>query len=164
LTADDSHGLPRLFYRWRGFGLIEIAQFFIVSGISQGLSVLTRAAGIYLGALLWRNRTRLHLSRLASEFRRFGLPVGILYLIALAAVNGWFEHRWIGSDSAMNALNDIHFLPFYYHYYTTEQAALSLTSVAECMDFIWSITPDPPALAMLLATLLADSWKRANYF
>ncbi|MBL0038906.1 MAG: VanZ family protein [Nitrosomonadales bacterium] len=69
LTAGRQSWSPtRLFIAGGSFGLIiEIAQFFIVSGISQGLSVLTRAAGIYLGALLWRHRTRLHLSRLASD-------------------------------------------------------------------------------------------------
>lgn len=170
LTAGRRSWSPtRLFIAGGVFGLIiEIAQFFIVSGISQGLSVLTRAAGIYLGALLWRHRTRFHLSRLASEFRRFGLPIGIFYLIALAAVNGWFEHRWISSDSAMNAFNDIHFLPFYYHYYTTEQAALlSLTSVCLVYGFIgilvWA-SWNPPALAMLLATLLAGLMETSKLF
>lgn len=147
---------------------IEIAQFFIVSGTSQGLSVLTRATGIYLGALLWRHRTRLHSSRLAYGFRRFGLLAGILYLFALTAVNGWFEHRWLGSDSAMNAFNDIHFLPFYYHYYTTEQAALlSLTSV--CLMYApigilaWA-SWNPPGLAMFMGMLLAGCMETSKLF
>jgi len=148
--------------------IIEIAQFFIVSGISQGLSVLTRATGMYLGALLWRHRTRLHPLQLASGLRRFGLPVAILYLVALAAVNGWFEHRWIGVDSAMNAFNDIHFLPFYYHYYTTEQAAL-LSLVSVCLMYApigvltWA-SWNPPGLAMLMATLIAGSMETSKLF
>ena len=148
--------------------IIEIAQFFIVSGISQGLSVFTRAMGICLGALFWRHRTRLHLSRLASEIRRFGLPMGILYIIALTAVNGWFDHRWIGSDSAMNAFYDIHFLPFYYHYYTTEQVALlSLTSI--CLMYApigilaWA-SWNPPGLAMLMAMLFAGFMETSKLF
>ncbi|CAG9933391.1 VanZ family protein [Candidatus Nitrotoga arctica] len=148
--------------------IIEIAQFFIVSGISQGLSVFTRATGICLGALFWRHRTRLHLSRLASEFRRFGLPMGILYLIALTAVNGWFEHRWIGNDFAMSILNDIHFLPFYYHYYSTEQVALlSLTSIcllyAPIGILAWA-SWNPPGLAMLMAMLLAGFMETSKLY
>jgi len=148
--------------------IIEIAQFFIVSGISQGLSVLTRATGTYLGALFWRHRTRLHPLRLASGLSRFGLPVGILYLIALAAVNGWFEHRWIGIGSAMNAFNDIHFLPFYYHYYTTEQAAL-LSLVSVCLMYApigiltWA-TWNPSGLAVLMAMLIAGSMETSKLF
>lgn len=148
--------------------MIEIAQFFIVTGVSQGLSVLTRAAGMYLGALLWRHRTRFHPTRLASGFRRFSLPLGMLYLIALAAVNGWFEHRWAGASLAMHAFSDIHFLPFYYHYYTTEQAALlSLTSV--CLMYApigvlaWA-TWNPPAAAMLMATLIAGCMEASKLF
>jgi glycopeptide antibiotics resistance protein len=148
--------------------IIEIAQFFIVSGISQGLSVLTRATGMSLGALLWRHRTRLHPPRLASGIRRFSLPVSILYLIALAAVNGWFEHRWTGLYSAMNAFNEIHFLPFYYHYYTTEQAALlSLTAVCLMYAPIGILTWaswNPPGLAMLMATLIAGSMETSKLF
>ncbi|TAN81086.1 MAG: VanZ family protein, partial [Gallionella sp.] len=150
----------RAFLSGAALGLIvEIAQFFIVSGISQGLSVLTRAMGIYLGALLWRHRTRLRSPRLAIRFRRFGLPMSILYLIALAAANGWFDHRRVGIGSAMNAFDGIHFLPFYYHYYTTEQAAL-LSLVSVCLMYApigilaWAYR-NPPGLAMLAATLLA---------
>jgi glycopeptide antibiotics resistance protein len=147
--------------------IIEIAQFFIVSGISQGLSVLTRATGMFLGALFWHHRTNLHPPRLASGLRRFGLPVSLLYLIALAAVNGWFEHRWIGT-AAMNAFNDIHFLPFYYHYYTTEQAALlSLASVCLMYAPIGILTWAswmPPRLAMLMATLIAGFMETSKLF
>ncbi len=147
---------------------IEIIQFFIVSGVSQGLSVLTRAMGMYLGALLWRHRTYLQPQRLAYGLRRFGLPLGILYLIALAAVNGWFEHRWLDIDSAINAFNAIHFLPFYYHYYTTEQAAL-LSLITVCLMYApigiltWA-SWNPPGLAMLLATLVAGSMETSKLF
>jgi len=139
--------------------IIEFTQFFIVSGVSQGLSLLTRATGMYLGALLWEHRTLLQPTRLASGFRRFGLAVGIFYLLALAAVNGWLQHRWTSFDSAMNAFNNIHFLPFYYHYYTTEQAAL-LSLISVCMMYApigiltW-LSWNPPKLAVLLAMLLA---------
>jgi VanZ family protein len=148
--------------------MIEIAQFFIVSGVSQGLSVLTRGSGMYLGALVWRHRARLQPTHLSSGIRRLALPMSILYLIALAAINGWFKHRWIGFDAAMSGLNQIHFLPFYYHYYTTEQAALlSLTSVCLLYAPIGILTWaswNPPWLAMLLAMFSAGVMEGSKLF
>lgn len=148
--------------------MIEMAQFFIVSGISQGLSILTRAAGMYLGARLWHRRTDLNTLRLASSIRRFALPMGLLYLLALAAVHGWFGHRWLGVDAAMDTLDTLHFLPFYYHYYTTEQAALlSFTSVylmyAPLGLLAWA-TLASPGLALWLALAVAGGMETSKLF
>ncbi len=110
---------------------IETAQFFIYSGSSQGVSLLTRAIGMYGGARLWRDRLSLHDLHLDPRSRRLAMPLGLLYLLALVAVNGWFDQAWHGSAVASHTLAEARFLPFYYHYYTTEHAALiSLVSVA----------------------------------
>ncbi|PWB59903.1 MAG: hypothetical protein C3F18_00525 [Nitrosomonadales bacterium] len=68
----------------------------------------------------------------------------------------------------MDAFNGIHFLPFYYHYYTTEQAALlSLASV--CLMYApigilaWA-SWNPPGLAMLLAALIAGFMETSKLF
>jgi len=148
--------------------LIEVAQFFIVSGITQGISVLTRGSGMAAGFLLWCNRAQLQPSHLASALRRYSLPTGALYLILVAAVNGWFEHQWRGFNAAMLALDSVHFLPFYYHYYTTEQAALlSLASVfllyAPIGVLTWA-TWFSPTLALLLATLTAGLMETSKLF
>ena len=119
---------------WFGFllgGFIEIAQFFIASGVSQGLSVLTRIAGVCGGLALWQRRANWTPEGLAAFIQRYSLPLGVLYLLVLLQVNGWFSHPWNGADYAAAKLADIHFLPFYYHYYTTEAIALfSLASVS----------------------------------
>lgn len=159
----------RAFFAGALLGLaIETIQFFIVSGISQGLSLLTRAAGMSLGALLWRHRARLGPQRLMSEFRRFVLPASLLYLIALTAVSGWFEHRWLSIGFAMKALDEVHFLPFYYHYYTTEQAALlSLTSICLLYAPIGILTwasANPPGMAMFAAPLTAGCIETSKLF
>lgn len=39
--------------------LIEVAQLFIFSGVTQGISVLARTLGMYCGAHLWKERGRL---------------------------------------------------------------------------------------------------------
>lgn len=147
---------------------IEIAQFFVISGVSQGLSLLTRALGFYAGVSLARRSDLLHPSRLAAGLRRHILLAGGLYLLALVAVNGWFEQPWAGMEHAMRTLGELRFLPFYYHYYTTEQAALlSLTAVglmyAPIGLMTWA-TWSPPILAMLLAAMAAGLMETGKLF
>ncbi len=152
-----------------GLGLvIEAAQFFVVSGVSQGISVLTRMAGMLAGALVWRARARLQPPRLAADIRRHGVWLGLIYLFALTAITGWFEHRWLSLDEALFNLQEVHFLPFYYHYYTTEQAALlSLASVwlmyAPIGIFAWASWYQP-AWGMWVATLTAGVVETSKLF
>lgn len=114
--------------------VIEIAQFFVVSGVAQGISILTRTLGMLGGALLWQHRAKLHFFTLAGTLRRHTMAIATIYMIALTAINGWFDHRWLGWEAASYALSQVHFLPFYYHYYTTEQAAL-LSLSAVCLMY-----------------------------
>ncbi|MEF8721933.1 MAG: VanZ family protein [Candidatus Accumulibacter delftensis] len=148
--------------------LIEVAQFLIFSGVSQGASLLTRAVGMYGGARLWRDQGRcLELQRQAAK-TRLTLPLAALYLLALVAVNSWFDRPWHGLDRASSVLTETHWLPFYYHYYTTEQAALlSLASVALMYAPIgvlawlrrWS-----PAAALWCAAVVASGIETSKLF
>ncbi len=148
--------------------VIEVAQFFLVSGVSQGLSLLTRALGFYAGVLLARQAGALHPGRLAAGTRRHLPAIVGLYLLALATVNGWFEQRWAGWAHAQGTLAELRFLPFYYHYYTSEQAALmSLIAVALMyapIGLITWATWSPPALAMLLGVLAAGLVETGKLF
>jgi VanZ family protein len=123
-----THRTPASQKAWLLGGLlglsIEVIQFFIYSGISQGLSLLTRAAGVFAGAVIWRERERLHDLRQWGADGRILLPLVVLYLLALAVVTGWFASSWQGFAAAEQSLAATRFLPFYYHYFTTEQAAL----------------------------------------
>lgn len=147
---------------------IEVVQFFIYSGTAQGASVFTRAAGMHFGAVLWRERARLHgLRPWLSDGRRLALLIGA-YGLALVAVNGVFDHAWQGGAAATASLAETRFLPFYYHYYTTEQAALlSLTSVALMYaplgGLAW-LRRWPGAVAALLAGVLALAMEGAKLF
>jgi VanZ like protein len=140
--------------------IIEFAQFFLVSGVAQGFSVLTRALGLWAGAVAWQRRAGLDPLRLAAGIRRFGLPLMGLYFLGLVAVTGWFELPWQGPGAAAEVLRELRFLPFYYHYYTTEQAALlSLTSVglmyAPLGIAAWALFLGPGVAAGLAATAAA---------
>jgi len=148
--------------------LVESAQFFIATGVSQGISVLTRAIGMYLGGLLWYHRALFSPQQVAFGMRRFSLPLAVAYLITLMAVNELFGHRWMGIDFAKNTLQHVSFLPFYYHYYTTEQAALlSLVSVGLMYAPIGMLTWAywrAPVLAMLMAVLIAGLIEMSKLF
>ena len=105
--------------------LIESLQLTIASGISQGASVISRAAGLALGAGL------IPVARSMDWFalRRYINPILSLcilpYLGALAWLNGWFSGDRLGVSEGLERLGDIHFAPFYYHYFTTETVALA---------------------------------------
>lgn len=122
----------RMLLAGAGLGLgIELTQFFIYSGSSQGASVITRALGTYVGALLWRHTKHIDEERLSGYLRRASFILAPVYLLGLAAVSGWFSQQWQGSDAALASFKNAHLLPFYYHYYASEARALtSLVLVA----------------------------------
>lgn len=153
-----------------GLGLsIEIIQFFLFSGISQGLSVLTRALGLWVGALIWNRRRRSSVEHLAGLLRQYASIVVITYVFALLLLTGWLDHPWVNIDTAIRVFSKTKFLPFYYHYYTTEQAALlSLTAVALMYApvgiFTWSTRKTPAAMAFLIAALLSFGIETSKLF
>ena len=113
-----------------GFGVllgltVELLQLCIASGISQGASVFSRAVGVVLGASLpslfanWDSR------RMRPWVRGGLLLATVPYAGGLAWLNHWFVASWGGANAAMTRLANIHFLPFYYHYYTSEAVALT---------------------------------------
>lgn len=115
-------------------GFVEVAQFFVGSGVSQGVSILTRIAGVCAGLALYRYTTR-HARLMPSVdaarlVRRFVPYLAIPYLVVLLQINGWITSRWHGLQAAKQQLAEVNFLPFYYHYFTTEAIALfSLAAV-----------------------------------
>jgi len=105
-------------------GFIEVAQFFIASGVSQGLSVLTRVLGVCCGLALSRYGSRWSLDQMALMLRRYTPAIATAYLVALLEINGWFTFSWQGLEAAAAQLAQVNFMPFYYHYFTTEAKAL----------------------------------------
>lgn len=109
---------------------IEIAQLFTATGVSQGLSVATRIIGFCFGLELWKRRSNWSPERVSGILRRYKYILGFIYLLLLLKTNGWMSRNWNGIDYAVSRYPDLHFLPFYYHYFTTEAKALfSLTSI-----------------------------------
>jgi len=76
-------------------------------------------AGFVLVLGAWKHGA--NLLRLLRPLMLFATP---FYAIALFILNGWIGGSWLGLSEGLNRLSDISFLPFYYHYFTTEQAAM----------------------------------------
>ncbi len=135
LFALRAHGRAPVMCAWvGGVGLgclLELAQFFIASGVSQGWSVAMRGLGCILGALAWTHRARMDRAQLRSLIARSTPLLAAPYLLALVTFSGWFASSWGGVDFALNRLaGEVRFMPFYYHYFTSEaRAVFSLASV-----------------------------------
>jgi VanZ family protein len=150
-----------------GLGLaLELLQFFLASGSSQGLSVLTRALGVAAGARCWRESQHLAAATVQAWLRRLSLPGGLAYLPLLGYVSGYLSHPWQGWAAAREQWAAIHWLPFYYHYYTTEMVALhSLVSVAAAyaplavFAWAWRRGVSASALAALSLSVVVEAGK-----
>ncbi|MGE5027575.1 MAG: VanZ family protein, partial [Betaproteobacteria bacterium] len=121
-------GRPAYFRAW-SYGLvlglvIEVGQFFLASGNSQGISVLTRGAGMALGLALFSLMKIRRLDRLRPHLGKAAVLCCPPYLVMLAVLNGWFTRSWLGLQAGLQRLPELNFVPFYYHYYTTETAAM----------------------------------------
>lgn len=104
--------------------LIELVQFFLYSGISQGVSVLSRALGVTGGVAMCQYAKPWPMDRAALALRRYTLPFVAIYLWGLLILNGWSSARWHGMQGVEAKLEQLHFMPFYYHYFTSEVKAL----------------------------------------
>ncbi len=106
---------------------IETLQLFVASGVSQGVSVVSRITGFGLGLYLhkWAQ------AGILSVPRRYIRPVifaGLVpYLLAVLQLSGWLTTDWVGIKSGLAKFDGQMLLPFYYHYFSTEtQAVLSV--------------------------------------
>ncbi|HVC10045.1 MAG TPA: VanZ family protein, partial [Burkholderiales bacterium] len=102
----------------------EGVQLFLDSGVAQGVSVLTRVAGVGLGFVLYDGLSIPRLRRLRPVLRPAVILASPAYLAALTVLLGWYGGRWLPVDVALGRISGLHFLPFYYHYYTSEAVAL----------------------------------------
>ena len=112
-----------------GWGLllglvIEGLQTFLASGISQGASILTRGVGMALGLAAYRSFSVHWLTRYRGQMRAGVLLALPLYFLLLLAISGFFGTSLDGSGIAIAKIHQIHFEPFYYHYYSSNTQAL----------------------------------------
>lgn len=109
-----------------GLGLmLEALQFFVASGISQGVSVVTRALGTMLGLAVLQRGRRETFQALRPLLRPAVAVTAVPYFLLVAALNGWFSGPWLGASAAWANAGEVRLLPFYYHYYSAESVAFS---------------------------------------
>ncbi len=107
--------------------MLELVQFFLASGVSQGLSVVMRGLGLMLGVALGRGLRHFGPSGVAKVVRILSLFAAVPYLVALAALAGWFDQAWLPVAQFGAELSGVRMMPFFYHYFSTEaQAMMSL--------------------------------------
>lgn len=142
---------------------IEGGQIFLESGVSQGVSILSRGAGMALGLALF---VQMQNHRPKVRWPNLGKAVALvaaLYLVLLAALNGWFTSDWLSWSAGLQKIDELRFVPFYYHYFTTETAALISVLVYGAMYApvglgVWAwatVAPGVPRKGAQLAALLA---------
>lgn len=113
--------------------ILEPVQLLLASGVSQGLSILWRGLGLTAGAAIGRTLRR-HGSLPLAWMIRSSIPfAAVPYVLALAALGGWFSGSWLPFDDAVARLANVSVMPFYYHYFSTEQAALLSVLAQSCM-------------------------------
>jgi len=122
--AVPSLRVPAAFLVGLALGLvIEGGQLLLASGVSQGVSLLTRALGVAWGLALQHTLRFELIERHARALRAAVLAATPLYLAVLAGLNG-FAGRLEPTWAAAEKLRATRFMPFYYHYFTTETAAM----------------------------------------
>ncbi len=121
-----------------GIGLgaaIEVAQLFLLGATSQGASVLSRGVGFALGAWLAPRAGALRTTLTAERLRLIVVAAALPWTLVLAYLAGWGHSQVVVAGWAERAAS-LHYLPFYYHYYTSESSAL--TSLLQCVaSFAW---------------------------
>jgi VanZ family protein len=130
---------------WLGL-MIESLQLFIASGVSLAVSVLTRAVGVAGGAAAGELLRRAHPWPLLYLLAPWMPLAGVIYIALLFAVTLAGKGPMLSINQGLERLNEIYFLPFYYHYYTTESVAMtSLISVTSMflpigvMFWVWRV-------------------------
>jgi len=144
--------LPRLLGRavfigfWLGLS-IELLQLFLVSGITLGVSVITRVVGVASGAAVGYLLRRNSLWPVLYLIRPMMPVTGVLYVLLLIAVVTVGKGPMLPFEQAIRRLNEISYMPFFYHYYTSESAAMTSLIGVAAMFFpigvqywVWRIT------------------------
>jgi glycopeptide antibiotics resistance protein len=167
--------LLRVFIAGLLLGLVlEGLQLLILSSVTQGLSVIARGIGLTLGVFIGHYLNRNGLVAASLWVRRLALPLMIPYFAVLAAMAGWFSNQTLGLSDGLERFDLIQLIPFYFHYFSTEPAAMAsllsnVTVYAPLGIVVWSKhfmesglqqrTPREPILVALFVSSLFETSK-----
>lgn len=146
--------------------VIEGIQLFVISGIAQGISIMTRIIGMILGEKIYSRAKQLQdpfAFLNAVNLKKYLLILSLPYLVILASLNGWSLSENTHNPDISGSFNNINWLPFYYHYYTTEAVALTSLLSIFAMYFpigialwLWKFNKNPSRTYNLHAGLYAS--------
>ena len=153
--------------------IIELLHFLMISGVSQGASILVRASGIVLGAATYPLRHRVTALELSRVARPLTLTLLVPYLVAVAYVAGWFRAQKLGVGAGLARLHEVVWLPFFYQYYAPYQATMSSTIIHVALYapvgiacWLWTFRRDriPLRYATVAAVLTALAAETSKVF
>ena len=105
--------------------ILECVQFFLASGISQGMSALLKAVGFICGYSFGRwSATQVNKKLPYSWIQRGSALCFIPYLALLVLIIWVRKGEFLPVDVALDRIHTIIFIPFYYHYWSRESTAL----------------------------------------
>ncbi|HRP76561.1 MAG TPA: VanZ family protein [Rhodocyclaceae bacterium] len=115
-----------------GIGLaVETAQIVLASGTTQGVSVLTRAIGVAWGVALANRIPENGVPYTTRSIRLLAVIAAPLHLALILVLNDLVPLTIQPVWAALEQFDRVRFIPFYYHYYTSEtEAVRSLLQVA----------------------------------
>ena len=96
---------------------IELLHFMMVSGVSQGASIVARTVGTVLGAVSYSRRQWLAGLDMNRVGRLAVLGLLVPYLFVVFYVAGWFRAKPLGFSAAIARWDHVVWTPFYYVYY-----------------------------------------------
>ncbi len=176
--ADRRAGADRLWRRAVPLALlvataIELLHFFMVSGVTQGASLLARTVGLLLGVAAHGALARLPRIDLDRWGRPAVLAAALPWLLAVAYVGGWFRSGVLGWAPGLQRIDDIVWMPFYYQYLNPYTDTMRSTLVHAVLYapvglacWVWARRGQEPALwrAALPAAAIAFVAESAKLF
>lgn len=103
---------------------IEALQLFLITGVSQGISIFSKIFGIIIGAVVCK-KIHINFRQAYKMTSKFFWRMCIIYVFVLCVANGWSFDGMDEHQGVAEKVSDIKWLPFYYHYYVSEVEALT---------------------------------------
>ena len=110
--------------------VIEVAQLFLLSAVSQGASAVSRAVGIAAGAALATHWPTVSAAITTRRLRVFTALLALPWVLAVTYLAGWGRSA-VALEGWRQRAGRIEWLPFVNHYYAGE--AQALTSVLQAV-------------------------------
>lgn len=123
---------------WWGL-VLEGLQLAMFSGVSQGASVVTRGLGLVVGALVAQQATDWSWPQLQAMARRAAPWLLLPYLPLVLYTQGYGRLPVLSTVQALDLWPEVQWVPFYYHYYTSEMTALVSLATVALVHSLWGV-------------------------